>query len=248
MKIFFKNNYKFFIGLIVGLIISGVGAYAITQIAASVVTYDNATSGLEASTAQEAIDELYTLHTQGDASASDILTGKTAISNGTVLTGTMAKPTTATGNAYSGAVGNLSGSTSLTTSTALTLANYKSNDKYNFVLGNNEQITFSPGFYEFPINVSNGGKSVSNLSQATLIGAIPGSGYYTFSQDYDMVVAASSNNAAASASYSGRGTVLVNNSNYTGANSMNVAVAIILNVKAGDSIYMSWAGSIYSVR
>ena len=31
----------------------------------------------------------------------------TTLSNGTVLTGTMAKPTTATGNAYTGATGNL---------------------------------------------------------------------------------------------------------------------------------------------
>ena len=58
MKNKFKNNFKFFVGLIIGLIVSGVGTYAITQISATTVTYDNTNSGLNATNAQEAYDEL----------------------------------------------------------------------------------------------------------------------------------------------------------------------------------------------
>ena len=53
-----KKNFKFFVGLIVGLIVSGIGAYAITQIAATTITYDNTNSGLSATDAQAALDEL----------------------------------------------------------------------------------------------------------------------------------------------------------------------------------------------
>ncbi len=56
----FKKNYKFLIGLVVGLGISIGGVYAATAIAGSGVTYSNSSSGLLATTVQAAIDELYT--------------------------------------------------------------------------------------------------------------------------------------------------------------------------------------------
>ena len=56
----FKKNYKFLIGLVVGLGISIGGVYAATAIAGSGVTYSNSSSGLTSTTVQGAIDELYT--------------------------------------------------------------------------------------------------------------------------------------------------------------------------------------------
>ena len=55
----FKKNYKILIGILIGLIISLGGAYAATTIAGSSVTYSNSSSGLSATSVQDAIDELY---------------------------------------------------------------------------------------------------------------------------------------------------------------------------------------------
>ena len=56
MKIL-KNNKKLILGMLIGTVISGTVVYAAT-LAASSITYDNTTSGLQATTAQAAIDEL----------------------------------------------------------------------------------------------------------------------------------------------------------------------------------------------
>ena len=54
-----KNNYKIIIGIIIGVVISGCGVYAVTVIAASKVEYtDN--SSLGATNVQDAIDKLNT--------------------------------------------------------------------------------------------------------------------------------------------------------------------------------------------
>lgn len=53
-----KKNIKIIMAFVLGLIISGIGVYAVTQIAATTVTYDNTTSGLNATDAQAALDEL----------------------------------------------------------------------------------------------------------------------------------------------------------------------------------------------
>ena len=55
-----RSNYKIFIGVLIGLIISLGGVYAATTIAGSSVTYSNTTTGLSSTTVQGAIDELYT--------------------------------------------------------------------------------------------------------------------------------------------------------------------------------------------
>ena len=61
MKIskFIKNNYKFLIGVIVGLLLSGTGVYAANTIYSKNVTYDNSNSGLSATNVQDALDETY---------------------------------------------------------------------------------------------------------------------------------------------------------------------------------------------
>ena len=43
---FIKDNYKFLIGVIVGLLLSATGVYAANTIYSSNVTYDNSNSGL----------------------------------------------------------------------------------------------------------------------------------------------------------------------------------------------------------
>ena len=56
---FIKDNYKFLIGVIVGLLLSATGVYAANTIYSSNVTYDNSNSGLEATNVQDALDETY---------------------------------------------------------------------------------------------------------------------------------------------------------------------------------------------
>ena len=53
-----KIKIKIVLAFIIGLIVSGISVYAVTQIAATTITYDNTTSGLDATTAQAALDEL----------------------------------------------------------------------------------------------------------------------------------------------------------------------------------------------
>lgn len=53
-----KKNLKIIMAFVLGLIISGIGVYAVTQINATDITYDNTTSGLNATDAQSALDEL----------------------------------------------------------------------------------------------------------------------------------------------------------------------------------------------
>ena len=56
---FIKGNYKFLIGVIVGLLLSGTGVYAANTIYSKNVTYDNSNSGLSATNVQDALDETY---------------------------------------------------------------------------------------------------------------------------------------------------------------------------------------------
>ena len=54
-----KGNYKLVLGVIIGIMISGVGAYAATTISSSNISYDNKSSGLTSTNLNGAIDELY---------------------------------------------------------------------------------------------------------------------------------------------------------------------------------------------
>ena len=56
-----KTNLKVVTAFIFGLIISGIGAYAISVIGTD-VSYDNTNSGLNATNVQDAADELYELY------------------------------------------------------------------------------------------------------------------------------------------------------------------------------------------
>ena len=60
MKKLIKKNYKFILGIVIGLIWSSGIAYAATILFDSdEVSYDNTTSGLSATNVQSALDELY---------------------------------------------------------------------------------------------------------------------------------------------------------------------------------------------
>ena len=56
---FIKSNYKFLIGVIVGLLLSATGVYAANTIYSKNVIYDNSNSGLSATNVQDALDETY---------------------------------------------------------------------------------------------------------------------------------------------------------------------------------------------
>ena len=54
-----KKNYKFILGIIVGLIIAGTSVYAATVLSSKDISYDNTSSGLNSTNVQAAIDEVY---------------------------------------------------------------------------------------------------------------------------------------------------------------------------------------------
>lgn len=58
MKKALKNNAKLLIGLIAGILVVTTTVYAEIKMASSDVLYDNTTSGLTKTNAQDAIDEL----------------------------------------------------------------------------------------------------------------------------------------------------------------------------------------------
>ena len=138
MKNLIKNNIKFIFGIIVGIVLSSTVIYA-SQLTFASGDVDHKKADGTITTVQAAINDLYSKSST---------------------------PTTVTGNAYSGSAGFLNGSSALTGSTSLTLSNYKSSNKYNFNLGSGEQITFPAGYYNLPINISNGG--TSGLSEFTI--------------------------------------------------------------------------------
>ena len=58
MKKLVKNNIKVLVAFILGVLVSGIGVYAVT-VASSSVSYSNPTSGSTSTTVKEALDELY---------------------------------------------------------------------------------------------------------------------------------------------------------------------------------------------
>ena len=133
MKKIIKNNIKVIIAFILGMLMSGITVYG--------VTLNFASADVE--------------HTKSDGSKTTV---SAAIND---LYGKSITPTKVTGNAYTGTSGYLNGNSSLTASTQLTLVNYKSGGQYRFNLGSKEQVTLPSGFYDLPINISNGAKSGS---------------------------------------------------------------------------------------
>ena len=116
-KEFVRNNIKFFVGIIFGILLSIGTSFAATIIYDSdQVRYDNTTSGMASTDVQGALDELYARRPQGDAIDDQVLSGYT-FSN-------------ATASGIAGTMQNLSGSTqyqhtsSNTTKTLLADASY----------------------------------------------------------------------------------------------------------------------------
>lgn len=90
-----NKNYSFIIGILLGFLLSvPVFVYAVTYFDSSEISYDNTTSGMSATTVEEALDSLYakaTIFNQADAQQGNVLSGKKFVgSGGTLLTGTMA--------------------------------------------------------------------------------------------------------------------------------------------------------------
>ena len=90
-----NNNYSFIMGILLGFLLSTpVIVYAVTYFNSSEISYDNTTSGMSATTVEEALDALYakaTVFNQADAQQGNVLSGKKFVgSGGTLLTGTMA--------------------------------------------------------------------------------------------------------------------------------------------------------------
>lgn len=77
IKKILKNNYKLFVGFILGTLISGFSVFAATiYLQGSSVGYDNTKSKTTKTNVQDALDELYSFRT-GTADASKVLTGYT---------------------------------------------------------------------------------------------------------------------------------------------------------------------------
>ena len=55
-----KNNIKIIVGIIIGILFSGISVYAL-NLSSSSVEYDNSSSGLTSTNVKDAIDELYRL-------------------------------------------------------------------------------------------------------------------------------------------------------------------------------------------
>ena len=92
-----RENIKLILGIAIGIIISGITAFAI-NISSANINYDNTNSGLEATTVEGAINELYqdaskkmALNTFGNALYSQNLTTYTAGDNDTYLSLTKGK-------------------------------------------------------------------------------------------------------------------------------------------------------------
>lgn len=60
MKKFLKKNYKFILGIFVGILVSSISVYAAGELFASSIVYVNLQSGLTSTNVQDAVDELST--------------------------------------------------------------------------------------------------------------------------------------------------------------------------------------------
>ena len=88
MKNIIKNNLKTIIAFILGMLVSGIGATAVTLSFASGDVEHTKSDGTKTNV-KAAINDLYSKATAGDATSDQLLSGKKALSKGTLLTGTM---------------------------------------------------------------------------------------------------------------------------------------------------------------
>lgn len=84
-NIFSKSNLLSF--MLGAILFGGIGVYAANEYNANLIKYNE-------TNVESALNDLYDLTNYGTASASDILSGKTALINGIKVTGTAADPTT----------------------------------------------------------------------------------------------------------------------------------------------------------
>ena len=89
-----KNNYLF-VFILSGLILGNIGIYGANEYNSNSIEYNPTDSNWKVSNINEAINSLYSMKTEldnlnslGDATASDITKGKTAVVNGKLITGT----------------------------------------------------------------------------------------------------------------------------------------------------------------
>ena len=85
---FIKNNIKFILGLLVGILISGGTVFAAILFDAKDVDYTPSNGKENIENVESALNDLYDLASYGDAMAYDIKSGKTAVVNGNKITGT----------------------------------------------------------------------------------------------------------------------------------------------------------------
>ena len=184
MKKILKNNYKIIIGLILGIVISTTSVYAL-NISSSSVEYDNSSSNLTSNNVKDAIDEVYQVHSYGDASENDVLSGKTFVSNGKKKVGNILINASGFGGeaVESGTAVNYS-------STNVSLSGS------NILLENGSKLTIPSGYYSNPISISNI-KDNASLNQFQVFFMCYGNYPYILGgTNYDGTVTAVSNAAA----------------------------------------------------
>ena len=163
------NKFRVIIAFLLGVASSGT-IYA-SGLSFNSGDVEHAKSNGTTTTVKAALNELISIHNDGTATAGDIVSGKNAYVGGYLISGTMPKPTAATGNTYTGTAGYLNnGSSALTSSTSLTLSSYLSSNQYNFKIGGGEQITFPGGYYQYPINISSAKSSISSSNFVLVAG------------------------------------------------------------------------------
>ena len=209
MKKLMKNNLKLIIGFILGIVVSGIGVYAAGLSFASGDVEHTKANGTK-TTVEAAVNELYSIHNSGNAAANQILAGKTAFANGSLLTGTMndyssstgltctkantsnklyVKPVnsgyyTANSSFNTGINYNPKGTGGTASTTGTTVTSTSTNVTLNgsdLTLDNGSKITIPAGYYSNAINVSNGGTSSGTLrGYAVWLGS-----YYAFILDLE---------------------------------------------------------------
>lgn len=121
-----KNNFKIFIGFILGVILSGGIVYAV--VSANQIEYTR--EGSNINNVEDALNDLYEtkskLILQTDATPSDILKNKKAYSNGELIVGTYEEP------AYYFYINTFRGNASSNAGVSIYTSNYREYKYYRF--------------------------------------------------------------------------------------------------------------------
>ena len=185
MKKFIKDNLKVITAFVLGVIISGMTVYGAT-VSFNSGDVQHTKSDNTTTTVQAALNDLYTIHNSGTATASQILKNKTAFANGSLLTGTMNDYSSSTAqtctkantssklyikpanNGYyttnssfnTGINYNPKGTGGTASTSGTSVTSTSTNVTLNgsdLTLESGSKITIPAGYYSSAINVSNGG-------------------------------------------------------------------------------------------